>query len=174
MPMPWTYRHPERKFRAFLEDAHERMGLVSDNSTYTAVDGVLRAFRARLTAQQVIDVAQVLPSVLRALLIEDWRIPEQPAPWADRATLAREAKALRPNHNLTPDNAIEATAWAPRLAPARPRPRPVPDRSRRRSVLGGGRRRSARAGARHPVKPPFRTVPILDSCRLRAHIRSEP
>ena len=116
MPMPWTYRHPEREFRAFLDDARERMGLVSDNSAYTAVDGMLRAFRARLTAQQVIDVAQVLPSVLRALLIEDWRIPEQPAPWADSATLTREAKALRPNHNLTPDNAIEATAWALRRA----------------------------------------------------------
>lgn len=112
MPMPWTYRHSEKEFKAFLTDARDRMGLVSDNSTYTAVEGVLHAFRARLTPQQVVDFAQVLPCTLRALLIQNWQIPEAPARWPDRAALIREVKANRQHHNIAPDNAIEATAYA--------------------------------------------------------------
>mgnify|MGYP000308328432 CR=1 FL=1 len=36
---------------AFLADAREAMDLTSDNATYTAVQGVLQAFRRRLTPQ---------------------------------------------------------------------------------------------------------------------------
>ncbi|MGR3760409.1 DUF2267 domain-containing protein [Roseobacteraceae bacterium NS-SX3] len=110
--MPWTYRHSHREFQGFLQDARDRMCLESDNSTYTAVQGVLHAFRARLTPQQVIDFAQVLPSVLQAVLIQDWRMAEVPQPWASRAAMTEEVKALRRAHNLAPDNAIEATAYA--------------------------------------------------------------
>jgi len=113
MPMPWTYRHASREWRAFLDDVRERMDLVSDNSAYTAVDGVFRVFRRRLTAQQGLDFAGVLPSILRAIFVAEWR-PGDPLPFADRATLTAEVKAVRPDHNLTPDNAIEATAWAVR------------------------------------------------------------
>lgn len=27
MPMPWTYRHADKEFRAFLDDVKERLGL---------------------------------------------------------------------------------------------------------------------------------------------------
>lgn len=112
MPMPWTYRHASREFRAFLDDAKDRMGLVSDNMAYTAVDGVFRTFRARLTAEQGLRFAGVLPSVPRAIFVADWVPLNPPRPFADRATLTREAQAVRRDHNLTPDNAIEAVAWA--------------------------------------------------------------
>lgn len=112
MPMPWTYRHSEKKFKAFLADARDRMGLVSDNATYTAAEGVLHAFRARRTPQQVVDFAQVLSCTLRALPIQNWHMPEAPAPWPDRATPIREVKANRQHHNIAPDSAIEATAHA--------------------------------------------------------------
>ena len=59
MPMPWTYRQATREWQAFLVEARAAMGLTSDNVTYTAVQGVLRAFRRRLTPQQAIDFAQV-------------------------------------------------------------------------------------------------------------------
>ncbi len=114
MPMPWTYRHASTEWRAFLDDAKGRMALDSDNMAYTAVDGVLQVFRRRLTAQQGLDFASVLPAVLRAIFVKDWRPSDPPAAFADRATLTAEAQALRPHHNLTPDNAIEATAWAVR------------------------------------------------------------
>ncbi len=65
MPMPWTYRHASREFRAFLVDAKERMSLESDNMAYTEVDAVFHVFRRRLTAQQGLDFASVLPCVPR-------------------------------------------------------------------------------------------------------------
>lgn len=112
MPMPWTYRHAQKEFQAFLGDARERMNLVSDNSTFTAVEGVLRTFRARLTPPQALAFADVLPAVLRALFVAHWDIAAPPRPFAPRAEMTREAQALRPHHNLTPENAIEAVAWA--------------------------------------------------------------
>ncbi|MDR7125306.1 DUF2267 domain-containing protein [Pseudotabrizicola sp. 4114] len=111
MPMPWTYRHASREWQGFLADVREEMGLISDNMAYTAVEGVLRAFRDRLTPQQVIDFAQVLPSVLRAVLVAQWQI-SPPLPPGSRADWTAQAKALRPHHNLTPDTCVAATAIA--------------------------------------------------------------
>jgi uncharacterized protein (DUF2267 family) len=115
MPMPWTYRQATREWQAFLADARAAMNLESDNATYTAIQGVLQAFRRRLTPQQTIDFAQVLPSVLRALLVADWQISD-PVPPGTRADWTAEAMALRPHHNLTPRNCVEATALALRKA----------------------------------------------------------
>ena len=112
MPLPTTYRHATRDWRAFLTDAKDEMGLSSDNSAYTAVQGVLLTFRRRLTPEQGLAFADQLPAVLRAIFVADWDISQPPSPWADRTTLTSEAKALRPHHNLTPDNAIAATARA--------------------------------------------------------------
>lgn len=112
MPMPWTYRHASKEWRAFLDDVKERMSLESDNMAYTAVDAVLQVFRRRLTAQQGLDFASVLPTVLRAIFVNGWDVSDPPVAFADRRALIDEVKRVRVNHNLTPDNAIEATAWA--------------------------------------------------------------
>lgn len=111
MPMPWTYRHASKEWQAILDDLKDRMGLVSDNSAYTAMDGVLQVFRRRLTAQEGLDFASVLPSVPRAVFVAGWKLEDRPLPFADRKDLTQEAQRVRPHHNLTPDNAIEATAW---------------------------------------------------------------
>jgi uncharacterized protein (DUF2267 family) len=115
MPMPWTYRQASREWQAFLGDAREAMDLTTDNVTYTAVQGVFLAFRRRLTPQQAVDFAQVLPSVLRALFVADWQLGD-PIPPGTRADWTSEAKSLRPNHNLTPDTCVAATALALRKA----------------------------------------------------------
>lgn len=112
MPMPWTYRQATREWSAFLAEARDAMDLTSDNATFTAVEGVLRAFRNRLSPQQAIDFAQVLPSVLRALFVADWRLDESPLSPGTRADWTAEAMALRPHHNLTPQNCVAATALA--------------------------------------------------------------
>lgn len=112
MPLPWTYRQATREWQAFLSEAKAAMNLESDNSTFTAVEGVLRAFRRRLTPQQAIDFAQVLPSVLRALFIANWHLDEGPRAAGTRTDWTAEAMALRPHHNLTPHNCVEATALA--------------------------------------------------------------
>ena len=114
MPMPSTYQRAMEEWRAFLEDVKGRMDLVSDNMAYTAADGVFQVFRRRLTAQQGLDFASVLPAVPRAIFVKDWDVTAAPVPFADREVMTREAQALRRHHNLTPDNAIEATAWAVR------------------------------------------------------------
>lgn len=111
MPMPWTYRQATREWQAFLTDAKAAMNLTSDNATFTAVEGVLRAFRRRVTPQQAIDFAQVLPSVLRALFVADWQLAD-PAPPGTRTDWSADAMALRPHHSLTPPNCVEATALA--------------------------------------------------------------
>lgn len=111
MPMPYTYRHASAEFAAFLADARERLGLDSDNMTYTAVDAVFQVFRRRLTVPQALAFADVLPAVLRAIFLWRWT-PGDPVPWSARADLAVEVKAVRPHHNLTPDHAITAVAEA--------------------------------------------------------------
>lgn len=52
----------------------------------------------------------------RAIFVKDRDVTAAPLPFADRAALTAEAQNLRPHHNRTPDNAIEATAWALRRA----------------------------------------------------------
>ncbi|SUZ31584.1 hypothetical protein ROE7235_01333 [Roseibaca ekhonensis] len=112
MPMPWTYRHASREWRAFLDDVKDGMNLSSDNMAYTAVDGVFQCYRRRLTAAQGLGFASVLPCVPRAIFVAGWQ-PTDPLPeFPSRAELVAEVKALRPHHNLTPDTAIEATAIA--------------------------------------------------------------
>ncbi|WP_116131502.1 DUF2267 domain-containing protein [Tropicimonas sp. IMCC34043] len=112
MPMPWTYRHASKEFRAFLDDAKERMNLTSDNMTYTAVDAVFQVFRRRLTAEQGLRFADHLPCVLRAIFLAHWTPSEAPLPFGPREALALEVRQIRPHHNLTPATAIEDVAWA--------------------------------------------------------------
>jgi Uncharacterized conserved protein len=112
MPMPWTYRHASREWSAFLDDVKDATGLTSDNMAYTTVDGVLQAFRARLTAEQRLRFASVLPAVPRAIFVAGWVPRDPPLPFGTRETMTADAKAVRPHHNLTTDNAIEATARA--------------------------------------------------------------
>ena len=112
MPMPWTYRQASREWQAFLEDAKAAIGTATDHSTFTAVEGVLRAFRNRLTPQQAIDFAQILPAVLRALFVSDWRLDADPLPSGTRADWTAEAKSLRRHHNFSPDGCVAGTALA--------------------------------------------------------------
>lgn len=114
MPMPWTYRHASKEWRAFLDDVKDVTGLDSDNMAYTAIDAVLQVFRRRLTAAQGLRFASILPTVPRAIFVKGWEPETDPPPFADRRALIREVRAIRPDHNLTPDNAIDATARAVR------------------------------------------------------------
>ena len=109
--MPWTYRHAAAEWQRFLDVAREEMDLVSNNSAYTAVEGVLVTFRRRLTVAQALRFADILPAIPRALFVSGWT-PEPPAEWGSRSAQTAEAKSLRADHNLTPDNCIEATAIA--------------------------------------------------------------
>ncbi|MBF9058350.1 DUF2267 domain-containing protein [Rhodobacterales bacterium HKCCSP123] len=111
MPMPWTYRHGEKEWRRFLGDIRAVMGTPSDNVAYTTAEGTFRAFRARLTVEEVARFAQVLPAMPRALFIEGWR-PAPRLPWVGQAAYLVEIKALRADHNFATDRALEAVSVA--------------------------------------------------------------
>ena len=111
MPMPYTYRHASAEFRLFLATAGAAMALGSDNSTFTAAEAVFLCFRRRLTPDQALRFADILPAVLRAIFLARWH-PAPPRPWGSRQDQIAECKALRPHHNLTPDTCIDAVAEA--------------------------------------------------------------
>lgn len=77
--MGWAHRQARRGGQVFPVDAGEAMRLTSDNACLTAVEGVPKAFRRRLTAQEALDFAKGLPAVLRARFVADGRIAPAPA-----------------------------------------------------------------------------------------------
>lgn len=111
MPMPWTYRHASAEWQRFLDVARDEMDLVTNNLAYTAIEGVLLTFRRRLPVEPALRFADILPTVPRAIFVSHWH-PAAPASWGSRDEQTAEAQALRPHHNLTPGNCIEATAIA--------------------------------------------------------------
>jgi uncharacterized protein (DUF2267 family) len=74
--------------------------------------GVFQTFRRRLTVQQAIDFANVLPIGLRALFVTDWDTREARRDFETRAAMTAEVRSLRPQHNFSPDSAIGDVARA--------------------------------------------------------------
>jgi uncharacterized protein (DUF2267 family) len=50
--------------------------------------------------------AGALPPVLRAMFVADWDAKAAVLPFADRAALTAEVRALRADHNFAPDTVI--------------------------------------------------------------------
>jgi uncharacterized protein (DUF2267 family) len=112
MTVPMEYKYASRDFDAFLTDARRMLDLATPHQTYTAVQAVLTVFRRRLNVGQTIAFAQVLPPVLRAIFVYEWK-PEEPAvAFEERARLTREVQAYRGDHNFAPDSAIADVAAA--------------------------------------------------------------
>lgn len=112
MPIPMAIQHATEEFERFLVDARDISGLTTRNQTYTMVQGVLFTFRRRLGVVDAIRFAGVLPPVLRAIFVADWNVGEQPVPFADRASMTREAQALRRDHNFAPSSCLHDVAAA--------------------------------------------------------------
>ena len=114
MTIPLRHSRATEEFEAFLRDAQVRMDSVTRNQTYQGVYGTLIVFRRRLTVQQVIEFAAVLPTVLSAILISDWDVDARPVPFDTRASMTAEVQSVRRNHNLSPNSVIAdvaAAAW---------------------------------------------------------------
>ncbi len=112
MPMPYEFRHPAEDFHAFLQAVMDATGLNTPNQAYTTTEAVLLTFRRRLSIRDGLHFANALPPVIRALFIKDWNIDEQPLPFTSRDKMTREVKALRQDHNFSPDTAIRDVAKA--------------------------------------------------------------
>ncbi len=112
MPMPSEYAHASVDFEKFLVAALDTSGLTTRNQVYTMTQGVFQAFRRRLDLESAIRFANVLPPVLRAIFVADWNTKEPIVPFSDRASMTREAQALRVDHNFSPDTCIRDVALA--------------------------------------------------------------
>lgn len=112
MPIPMDLQHATEDFERLLADARDTAGLGTRNQAYTMVDGVLRVFRRRLSLDDAIRFAGVLPPVLRAIFVADWDPSEPRRAFTDRATLTAEVQDLRRHHNFAPVSAIADVAAA--------------------------------------------------------------
>jgi uncharacterized protein (DUF2267 family) len=111
MPWPTEYQQAHVDFVRFMVAARDAAGLHTTNMAWNMVEGVLHVFRRRLTTPEAILFANVLPPMVRALFVENWR-PAEPVPFTSRECLTVEVKALRADHNFSPDTAISAVAQA--------------------------------------------------------------
>ena len=109
--MPNEYQRAGEAFDAFLRDAMGELGHATRNQTYTTVQGVLLAFRRRLTVEDGLRFADALPPVLRAMFVADWNVGER-VPFGARDAVTREVQDLRRDHNFAPDSAIADVARA--------------------------------------------------------------
>ena len=112
MPMPDDYQRAGPVFESFLQDARVALDLSTRNQTYTTVQGVLLAFRRRLTLAEGLRFANELPAVLRAMFVKDWDLEVPPVPFSSREEMTAEVCSLRRHHNFSPANAIEGVARA--------------------------------------------------------------
>lgn len=112
MPVPAEYERASAQFYEYLVDARDTAGLWSTHVTYTMTQGVFQVFRRRLSPQDAIAFANVLPICLRALFVTDWNLDEERKDFEDRETMTNEVKLLRPEHNFSTDTAIRDVAQA--------------------------------------------------------------
>lgn len=71
MPIPMEYHHATDEFEAFMKDLLAISLLKTRHQGYTMLQAVLQVFRRRLTLQQAIEFANLLPAVLRAIFVSD-------------------------------------------------------------------------------------------------------
>jgi uncharacterized protein (DUF2267 family) len=95
-----------------MEDLRGTSMLTTTHQAYTMLQGVFQVFRRRLTVQQALDFAAVLPPVLRAIFVSDWNVEEPIRAFASREAMSREARDLRPDHNFSTESAIADVASA--------------------------------------------------------------
>ena len=112
MPVPAEYQRASENFYDYLVDARDTADLWSTHVTYTMTQGVFQVFRRRLSTQDAIDFANVLPICLRALFVTDWNIDEEKKPFESREAMTREVKHLREKHNFSTETAIRDVAEA--------------------------------------------------------------
>lgn len=112
MPMPMEYRQASVDFDRFMEDLKAVSMLRTSHQAYTMLQAVFQVFRRRLTTEQSIAFAGVLPPVLRAIFVSDWDIAEDRLTFGSESEMMMEVKALRHNHNLSTETAIRDVAAA--------------------------------------------------------------
>lgn len=95
-----------------MVDARDCAGLPTTNMAWNMVSGVLHAFRRRLTVNQALSFAAVLPPMIRALFVEDWNPEQAVVPFGEPADWLTDVRSVRPMHNFSPPDAVSSVATA--------------------------------------------------------------
>jgi uncharacterized protein (DUF2267 family) len=112
MTLPFEYQNASLEFERFMIDARDLASLSTTNMAWNMVVGVLHTFRRRLTIEQALRFAGVLPPVLRSIFVEYWRLNEPVVDFGTTKELLAEVRSVRTAHNFSPPNAITAVAGA--------------------------------------------------------------
>jgi uncharacterized protein (DUF2267 family) len=110
MTWPFEFQNAQRQFDNFLRGVADAANVETTNASYTIVDAVFTVFARRLTPEQTLAFARVLPPLLRALFIGEPRLTEPPAAFSSRAALTDEVLDIRRHHNFAPPDAINIVA----------------------------------------------------------------
>ncbi len=110
--MPFNYRSATPDFEAYLRDVMEIGMMSTSNQAYQTIRAVFHVFRSHVEPQVAMGFAQFLPAVLRAIFVEDWTLASPITPFPNDEELLREVRAVRPDHNMSPDSAIHDVALA--------------------------------------------------------------
>lgn len=110
------YKNASKDFDRFLLDVRDSCMLQTTHQAYQTLRAVLLVFRSLLSPKDALAFAHVLPPVVRAIFVEDWKLDEPWVPFPTREELRREVLAVRGDHNLSPDSAISDVAGALRRA----------------------------------------------------------
>jgi uncharacterized protein (DUF2267 family) len=106
------YNNASKDFDRFLADVRENCMLQTTHQAYQTLRAVLLVFRSHLSLRDALAFANVLPPVTRAIFVEDWTPDKSSSPFPSRDQLRREVLAVRADHNLSPDTAIQDVAGA--------------------------------------------------------------
>jgi uncharacterized protein (DUF2267 family) len=112
MTVPQDYVNASRDFDRFMDDLIEISMLATHHQAYAVVRAVLHVFRDHLTVEQGLRFAGILPAVLRAIFVEDWRPRGDPRPFPDWRSLVDEVKAKRRDHSVAGESSIRDVALA--------------------------------------------------------------
>jgi uncharacterized protein (DUF2267 family) len=116
MTWPLEYQKACVDFERFMTASRDAAGLQTTNMAWTMVEGVFRAFRRRLTAEQAVAFAAALPPLIRAMFLEGWSPRDQPVPFVPLSELSAEVQSLRPQHNFSPSDSVRAVGAALRIS----------------------------------------------------------
>ena len=115
MTVPQDYTRAGQVFDKLLTDVADVCGLGTRHQAYAVVYAVLRVFRRRLNAEQILIFADCLPAILRAMFVNDWLPGEEVKPFATLEEYDREARLIRQHHNLMPEGSFKNVATLIRL-----------------------------------------------------------
>lgn len=115
MTVPQDYARASEVFDRLLTDIADICNLGTRHQAYAVLYAVLRVFRRRLTAVEILIFADCLPAMLRAMFVNDWLPGEEPLPFATLEEYDREARAIRRHHNLMPEGSFRRVATLIRL-----------------------------------------------------------